>query len=188
MIETKTVKIKKIKKCFRNEEYDIEEYLTKALWGKISPLEKKQFLWQMREGVRENVSFWENETSKDERLNMKMVYENAFSNLFFAGKEVHIPMMVEEVLENLEISGISYRDNYKMPKVTNGNLLEVICHVIENLMEGELSKRLSDVRFVHKRKRQIWTFVGEEEKPVKRKKISFERMLKILETYYNGKS
>ena len=186
MIETKTVKIKKLKKCFRNENYDIDTYLSNALWGKISPLEKKQFLWQMRECGREDENFWENERPKGEKITMKMVYEGTFSNLFFDGKEAGIPMMVEEVLENLEIDKLSYKERYKMPKVTNGNLLEVICHIIENLTEGELSKDLSKVRFVHKRKQEIWTFVSEEEKPVKRKKISFERLIKILEIY-NGK-
>ncbi|MGP1433431.1 MAG: hypothetical protein ACTTKP_04050 [Catonella sp.] len=187
MIATKTVKIKKLKKCFRGEDYDIDIYLNNALWGKISPLEKKQFLWQMKECGRVNENFWRNEKPKDEKITMKMVYERTFSDLFFDGQEVNIPMMVEEVLENLEIDELSYKEKYKMPKVTNGNLLEVICHIIENLTEGELSKELSKVRFVHKRKQEIWTFVSEKEKPVNRKRISFERLVKILETY-NGKS
>ena len=187
MIATKTIKLKKLKKCFRGEDYDIDAYLKKALWSKISPLEKKQFLHQMKEYARENENFWENDKPKGDRLIMKMEYEETFSNIFFEGQEVNIPMMVEEVLENLEINGISYKISYQMPKVTNGNLLEVICHVIENLTEGELSKNLSNVRFVHKRKREIWTFVIEEEKPIKRRKISFERLIKILEKY-NGKS
>ena len=187
MIATKTIKLKKLKKCFYNEDYDIDAYLSKALWSKISPLEKKQFLHQMKEHVMENENFWENEKPKGDRLVMKMAYEKTFSNIFFDGKEANIPMMVEEVLENLEVDGLSYKVHYKMPKVTNGNLLEVICHVIENLTEGELSKKLSNVRFVHKRKREIWTFVIEEEKPVKRRKISFERLIRILEKC-NGKS
>ena len=186
MIEIKIVKIKKLKKCFRNEDYDIDTYLNKALWERISPLDKKQFLWQMKECIRKNENFWENEKSGGQCLTMKEIYEGTFSKLFFDGQEANIPMMVEEVLENLEIDGISYKEKYKMPKVTNGNLLEAVCHIIENLTEGELSKNLSKVRFVHKRKKEIRTFVIEEEKTVNRKKISFARLIKMLEMR-NGK-
>lgn len=183
MIETKTVKIKKIKKCFRNEDFDVDTYLKKALWGEISPLEKKQFLWQMREHVREDENFWDDKKSEDERLTMKMIYERTFSDLFFNGQAVILPMMVEEVLENLVIDGLSYKQTYRMPKVTNRNFLEVICHVIENMTERELSEKISEVRFMHQRKKEIWNFIMEEESPVKRKRISFKRLLKILETH-----
>lgn len=36
-VKTKTIKIKKLKKCFRNEDYDVNTYLDKALWGEDQP-------------------------------------------------------------------------------------------------------------------------------------------------------
>lgn len=119
---------------------------------------------------------------------MKEQYEHQFARLFYDGDRniAELPGLVSDVVENLKIDGVSYKQKYHMPEVSTVNCLEMICHVVRNLSEGELAEAFSgqsgrepEITFYRERSRQELCFRPSELLPLKesKRKISFRGLL-----------
>ena len=192
MRERKIMYVDRIRGAFRDPGYDVQEYLDRALHGKISPLDRKRFLAQMEympgKPEKRDSNFWYQKSGRQEKRTMKEQYEHQFARLFYDGDRdiAELPGLVSDVVENLKIDGVSYKQKYHMPEVSTVNCLEMICHVVRNLSEGELAEAFSgqsgrepEITFYRERSRQELCFRPSELLPLKesKRKISFRGLM-----------
>ncbi len=197
MRERKIVCAERIDKAFRDADYDLTGYLEQALHGSVSPLDRKKFLAQLeyerKKPDRKEENFWyAQESGKQEHRTMRSAYEHQFARLFYDGERgmADVPRLVSDVIKNLKIDGESYQKRYQMPEVSTANCLETICHVVENLSEGELAKaffrggeRASEITFYRERNQEELCFRPEPEaasqtiQKESRRAVSFRSLL-----------